>query len=580
MFELLLQADKAIAAGLLDQAEKTYWQLIELDPSNAIAVAGLARIAMERGDARKARTFAERALEIDPDSTLARRLLNSIDRGTTGEAEDDPPPLPLLAVERLESMSRRRKKDVGETADVPRVAERAESRPAEVAESRPADPSETSPGPKAAAATAASTATPKKDGGKTRPDQIGSAPTGPLRERRQTGRLAAAAAAAAAAAREPARPRHEPHHAMPVGRLHFDPASLRMHPGDEFLAAEMAAAVAAVDDLDAAAEEIVAVPQLAQPEPAAALERAAAFEQPEPAAAFEPAAQPEPPEPPEPAAQPEPPPDEQTDLLGTVDDTAAEDSVALRLAMLGSDVDLEAAEREAAEFADDASGDMFEAAEAAASGYLPHEPTATAPDAAEPTAEWPAPSESEWPSLSSPSQFANADAADAEAAALQEVARSAPAPTHAAPASDDDRPYARRHFESFGDQDPTAEEAEAQALREAMSIVLAGHGEVTDIEAHADELQRSISEPATAPDVAAEPEPDGRAVRLGIDEEAVTDPQPEWGFEHDWAYEPEPKSASEPEWAPELKWAPEPEPEPAPKPEHRKGGFFHRIRGH
>ena len=46
MFELLLQADKALAEGLLDQAERTYWQLIELDPTNAIAVAGLARVSL------------------------------------------------------------------------------------------------------------------------------------------------------------------------------------------------------------------------------------------------------------------------------------------------------------------------------------------------------------------------------------------------------------------------------------------------------------------------------------------------------------------------------------------------------
>ena len=75
MFELLLQADKALAGGLLDQAEKTYWQLIELDPTNAIAVASLARIALDRGDERMARDFAERALEIDPDSILARLVV-------------------------------------------------------------------------------------------------------------------------------------------------------------------------------------------------------------------------------------------------------------------------------------------------------------------------------------------------------------------------------------------------------------------------------------------------------------------------------------------------------------------------
>jgi len=68
MFELLLQADRALAKGALDQAERTYWQLVELDPTNAMAVAGLARVWLERGDERSARTFADRALSIDPDS--------------------------------------------------------------------------------------------------------------------------------------------------------------------------------------------------------------------------------------------------------------------------------------------------------------------------------------------------------------------------------------------------------------------------------------------------------------------------------------------------------------------------------
>src|SRR5450759_149893 len=43
MFELLLQADKSLAAGALVQAERTYWQLVDLDPSNAMALAGQAR---------------------------------------------------------------------------------------------------------------------------------------------------------------------------------------------------------------------------------------------------------------------------------------------------------------------------------------------------------------------------------------------------------------------------------------------------------------------------------------------------------------------------------------------------------
>ena len=108
MFELLLQADKALADGALDQAERTYWQLIELDPTNAIAVAGLARISLERGDERLARTLADRALGIDPDGLVARRVLEAISGGETGSSEPAPADLPLLAAQRLEALGRRR----------------------------------------------------------------------------------------------------------------------------------------------------------------------------------------------------------------------------------------------------------------------------------------------------------------------------------------------------------------------------------------------------------------------------------------------------------------------------------------
>ena len=66
MYELLLQAEKALADGLLVQAEQTYWQLVELDSANAIALAGLAQVSLERGDERLARRFADRAMAIDP----------------------------------------------------------------------------------------------------------------------------------------------------------------------------------------------------------------------------------------------------------------------------------------------------------------------------------------------------------------------------------------------------------------------------------------------------------------------------------------------------------------------------------
>lgn len=74
MIELLLQADRTLTMGLVDQAERLYRQAADADPLNAIAVVGLARVAIERGDDRGAWTLAIRALEIDPENTSAIRL--------------------------------------------------------------------------------------------------------------------------------------------------------------------------------------------------------------------------------------------------------------------------------------------------------------------------------------------------------------------------------------------------------------------------------------------------------------------------------------------------------------------------
>ena len=74
MIEILLEAERNLTMGLLDHAEKLYWQAIESDPQNAIAVVGLARVALERGDDRTAYAFAIQALSLDPENATAVRL--------------------------------------------------------------------------------------------------------------------------------------------------------------------------------------------------------------------------------------------------------------------------------------------------------------------------------------------------------------------------------------------------------------------------------------------------------------------------------------------------------------------------
>jgi tetratricopeptide (TPR) repeat protein len=78
VIERLLEAERAMSVGLLDQAEQLYQQAWEADPHNSIAVAGLARVALERGDEPTAHALGLRALEIDEDNPAARRLVDRL----------------------------------------------------------------------------------------------------------------------------------------------------------------------------------------------------------------------------------------------------------------------------------------------------------------------------------------------------------------------------------------------------------------------------------------------------------------------------------------------------------------------
>ena len=78
MIERLLAAEKALDQGMLDTAGRLYAQVAQADPRNAIALVGLAKVALREDRIDDARELAEQALAIDPDEAAARRLLREV----------------------------------------------------------------------------------------------------------------------------------------------------------------------------------------------------------------------------------------------------------------------------------------------------------------------------------------------------------------------------------------------------------------------------------------------------------------------------------------------------------------------
>jgi hypothetical protein len=75
VIEPLLEAERLLTLGLLDQAERIYRGVAEQDPRNSIAMTGLARVALERGDDVAALARSREALGIDPENAVAQRLV-------------------------------------------------------------------------------------------------------------------------------------------------------------------------------------------------------------------------------------------------------------------------------------------------------------------------------------------------------------------------------------------------------------------------------------------------------------------------------------------------------------------------
>jgi thioredoxin-like negative regulator of GroEL len=92
MIELLLQAERALSVGLVDQAERLYRQAADADPRNSIAVVGLARVALEHADDAGAYREARRALTIDPENVAGLRLVARLEEVFAARGEPLPNP--------------------------------------------------------------------------------------------------------------------------------------------------------------------------------------------------------------------------------------------------------------------------------------------------------------------------------------------------------------------------------------------------------------------------------------------------------------------------------------------------------
>lgn len=123
MIELMLQAENALGLGLLDNAERIYWQAVEHDPANAIAIVGLSRVALERGDERTALGFARKALEVDPENATARRMLDRLEEVIAYRGEPIPEGVsglrPRSAVEEAAPVPAESSAPAGQTAPAP-----------------------------------------------------------------------------------------------------------------------------------------------------------------------------------------------------------------------------------------------------------------------------------------------------------------------------------------------------------------------------------------------------------------------------------------------------------------------------
>jgi tetratricopeptide (TPR) repeat protein len=104
VIELLLQAEGALSVGLLDRAETLYRQVATADPRNAIAIVGLSRVALERGQEEESLELARRALDIDPENVAAQRMVQRLEEVLAYRGAEVPAPAAIDTAPDAEAM--------------------------------------------------------------------------------------------------------------------------------------------------------------------------------------------------------------------------------------------------------------------------------------------------------------------------------------------------------------------------------------------------------------------------------------------------------------------------------------------
>lgn len=86
----LHEAELALTTGRLDRAEGLFLERLGVTPSDALAVVGLAQVALERGDEPRALELGRWALRLDPAEDQAVRFVSRLEEVMRYRGDEPP----------------------------------------------------------------------------------------------------------------------------------------------------------------------------------------------------------------------------------------------------------------------------------------------------------------------------------------------------------------------------------------------------------------------------------------------------------------------------------------------------------